>query len=718
MAVKANLLEHELFPSLRFGELIQEPILTLPGELDLSRYSREELLLIHAATEQRLQIEEDTLRSLDVVINSKQNTIIFGLSDLHFGSAATDLAALLALQQVILKIPNAKVILLGDEIDGRGKYPTNDIRNTTVPRQIDLFRAWLRPLYEAGKILCAVGEYNGHNGWVVDTNVVGWEFIFGETMRVPILGNGEVLNLIDESSEEADLLVSISAAHSSGKRSAIDPVHGLRSLLSREGTDAAVAGHTHTFGMERETQYGSNGQILRTTLVNAGAFKGSSKNPKIPRDTFGQRLTLGDVSPGGSGIIYSADLVDPLTSAKTIEGYPYATATEGILLLSALNLLNDLESQNLTHEILEQAREKAYNTNPRATKYRLRHIISQSQSEIGQSPAEKENWEQRQIEYLARLSREGSEVPEDRKQQSEWFHDPYEPIFQNLVARYDSDGLPFAIHLLSNLGLGAASFREDQFEKYLLQLSNPWDLLLWMRGVIDKDAGKLKDRRDHLDTAVEWMNQHNSRNLAMLIDGSLRTAAWKSAAKGFSFDGGVTQEDMLKYGPIAPASYVSKRSKVPLLANRGAIELRVGTTTDWHSYKIRVLDKLGNSGSVFKPNFGLLRAYGTFFEYPDLVTGGHMPRSAFSKIYDKNNANSGYPTFISPGWWREVDSMGKGNVMPGGPPEYSVVVVPIDGMFLQYPTQGLHEHQTLMRALTAQLAMMLNPKLGAAVRKN
>lgn len=718
MALKAQLLEYEIFSGLPIAELTEDPTLVLPGGIKLPDFSREERLLIYAALEQSLQIEEDTLRGLEVIINSEQNTIIFGLSDLHFGSNATDLATLFALQSVILKIPNAQIILLGDEIDGRGKYATNDVRNTKVKRQIDLFRAWLKPLYKAGKIMCAVGEYNGHNGWVVDTNAVSWDFIFGETMPVPILGNGETLRLINESSDDADELVSISVAHSSGRRSAIDPVHGLRSLLTREGTDAAVAGHTHTFGIERETQYGTNGQILRTTLVNAGAFKGSSKNPKIPRDTFGQRLTLGDVSPGGSGIIYSADLVDPHTSTKTIEGYPYATATEGVVLLAALNLLNDLESQQLTTEILEQARHKAYSTNPRATKYRLRHIIAQSQSEIGQSPAEKENWEQRQIEYLARLSREGSEVPEDRKQQSEWFHDPYEPIFQNLVARYDSDGLPFAIHLLSNLGLGAASFRKDQFEQYLSQLNNPWDLLLWLRGVIDKDAGKLRDRRDHLDTAVRWMDQNSSRNLAFLIDGSLRAAAWKSTAKGFSLKGGVTQADMLKYGPIAPASYISRASRVPLIPNRGAIELRVGTNTDWRPYKIRAQDRLFHSGSVFKPNFGLLRAYESFYEYPDLIVGGHMPRSAFSKTYDKNNQNSGYPTFVSPGWWREVDSMGKGNVMPGGPPEYSIIVAPLDGGFLQYPTQGLHEYMTLMKAITAQFALMLNPKLRESVRKN
>ncbi len=713
-----KLKEHEFFPGLTVAELTEDPTLVLPGGIDLSQFDRNERLLIHAALEQSLQIEEDTLRGLEVSIDPSQNYIIFGLSDLHFGSNATDLAALFALQRVILKIPNARIILLGDEIDGRGKYSTNDIRNTKVKRQIDLFRAWLKPLYDAGKILAAAGEYNGHNGWVVDTNAVGWEFIFGETMPVPILGNGETLQIIDESSEDTDLLVSISMAHSSGKRSATDPVHGLRSLLNREGTDAAIAGHTHTFGLEQEARWGRNGQILKATLVNAGAFKGSSKDLGVPRDTFGQRLTLGEVSPGGSGIIFSADLVDPRTSVKQIEGYPYANRHEGVFLLAALNLLNDLESQQLTDEILQQARSRSKNPNPRATKYRLKHIISQSQSEIGQSPAEKENWEQKQIEYIARLTREGSDIPQDRKQQSEWFHDPYEPNYQNLVARFDSDGLPFGIHLLSNLGLGAASFRKDQFEQYLSQLNNPWDLLLWLRGVIDKDAGKLKDRRDHLDTAVRWMDQNDSRNLAFLIDGSLRAAAWKSTAKGFSLKGGVTQADMLKYGPIAPASYISRASKVPLIPNRGAIELRVGTNTDWHTYKIRALDRLGNSGSVFKPNFGLVRAYESFFEYPDLIVGGHMPRSAFSKIYDKNNPNSGYPTFVSPGWWREVDSMGKGNVMSGGPPEYSVIVVPFDGGFIQYPTQGFHEYETLMKAATLEMATMINPKLKQQLRRS
>lgn len=715
--VSRSAAEYELYPGLSLAEVTQEPTLTLPGGIDISRFSRDERLLLQAVINQSLQIEEDTLRSLDISIDPNQDYIVFGLSDLHFGSSATDLAALYTMQQTILKIPNARIILLGDEIDGRGKYATNDHRNDKVVRQVDLFRAWLRPLYDAGKILCAVGEYNGHNGWVVDTNAVSWDFIFGEEMDIPIVGNGETVNLVDEEHDGTEVLLKLAVAHTSGKRSAVDPVHGLRILAHRSKADVAIAGHTHESGIERETEYGPDGKILKVALGNSGAFKGSSRDPKIPRDTFGQRLSMGDVSPGGSGTIYSVKLVDPQTSSKSIEGYPFIEPIEGMWLHAALKLLDRAESLGVIDELLEELRQPIVTRSEKSIKNKLKFNLAGSQSVVGQTQKEKEAWEEQQQANIDRLEKHGIEIPKGRAGK-DWFNNPYSPVYQDLEVRYHPANHPFGIHLLSNLRVGSKSFeqREKQFEDYLAQLSNPWDLLLWLRGIVDKDTGGLKNRRDELDKVAAWMNQNAGRNIALLADGSLRTAAWKRMAKGFSINGYVTPEEMRKYGPIAPASYLSEMTGVQLIGNRSSVTLRIGHYSNEVIHKTRTMDKLGRSGSSMKPNFGLMRAYESFSEAPALTVGGHMQRSAFSKKYDANNAYTHFPLFISPGWWSEVDTLGKGNVMVGGPPGYAAVIVPFLDNFLQFGTQGYHEYKTLIDAMTLQLAAISDPKFEKLLR--
>lgn len=715
--VSRSAAEYELYPGLSLAEVTQEPTLTLPGGIDISRFSRDERLLLQAVINQSLQIEEDTLRSLDISIDPNQDYIVFGLSDLHFGSSATDLAALYTMQQTILKIPNARIILLGDEIDGRGKYATNDHRNDKVVRQVDLFRAWLRPLYDAGKILCAVGEYNGHNGWVVDTNAVSWDFIFGEEMDIPIVGNGETVNLVDEEHDGTEVLLKLAVAHTSGKRSAVDPVHGLRILAHRSKADVAIAGHTHESGIERETEYGPDGKILKVALGNSGAFKGSSRDPKIPRDTFGQRLSMGDVSPGGSGTIYSGKLVDPQTSSKSIEGYPFIEPIEGMWLHAALNLLDRAESLGLTDELLEELRQPIVNRSGKSIKNKLKFNLPGSRSVVGQTKKEKEAWEAQQQANIDRLEKHGIEIPKGRAGK-DWFNNPYSPVYQDLEVRYHPANHPFGIHLLSNLRVGSKSFeqREKQFEDYLAELSNPWDLLLWLRGIVDKDTGGLKNRRDELDKIATWMNQNTGRNIALLADGSLRTAAWKRMARGFSINGYVTPEEMRKYGPIAPASYLSEMTGVQLIGNRSSVTLRIGHYSNEVIHKTRAMDKLGRSGSSLKPNFGLMRAYESFPEAPALTVGGHMQRSAFSKKYDANNAYTHFPLFISPGWWSEVDTLGKGNVMVGGPPGYAAVIVPFLDSFLQFGTQGYYEYKTLIDAMTLQLAAISDPKFEKLLR--
>ena len=135
------------YPGLSLAEVTQEPTLTLPGGIDISRFSKGWRLLLQGGHK---SIITDWRRYFAIAwyfhwSNQRLHRLWF-LSDLHFGSSATDLAALYTMQQTILKIPNAlESSGLGDEIDGRGSTQlmiTGMIRSYV--RLISLEHGWDR----------------------------------------------------------------------------------------------------------------------------------------------------------------------------------------------------------------------------------------------------------------------------------------------------------------------------------------------------------------------------------------------------------------------------------------------------------------------------------------------------------------------------------------------------------------------------------------------
>lgn len=705
-----------LFPNglrpdqLRFGQQLEPE-----HGVRLRALSEQQLRALYVEAGQRLQLIEDPSKHVEFRL-PKLPAIIFGAGDFHFGSWATNYDLLREFRDIILQWDGAYLILLGDEVDGRGKYSTSDVRTIPVQQQIKYFRDWLRPLYDAGKIICGVGEYDGHVGWIVDKEGgMSWRDLFGD-MEIPVVGNGRLLRLLGGTASGVEVDQDIAIAHNAGGRSKVDPVHGLRNLVEQGGATMAFAGHTHAAGMASETAWisGTEGmQVQRKIYVNSGTAKGvatpglDGKDQVL--DSFGVRHAWGEPSPLGSGVtIYAAE--NQLLGAAELKGIPFLEPEAGLLVYAAIRFLEMTEAQGLTEEILGELRDPRKRT---PKKLALAHILPQSISRVGQSPLEEQRWNQAHERAAQRLQDPDAEVEVPREEiQSDRFTEPYASVYRRLVLRFDPDELPFAIHPISNTRLGVANFRQKEFESYLSRLKNPWDLALWLRGIVDDELGGLSNRMEYLEQARGWFQGTADRNVALLIDGALRRHTWKRMAGGMSGTGGMSVEDMKKYGPVAPASFLSRQAGIPLLANQGLLEMRIGHTRHWSPLIIGAMDKLRHSGSLTKPLWGLTQAYLKFFqESPMVVVGGHMPGSGFGKLYDPRNPNTKFPLMVAPGWWSEVNTVGKGNIIDGGPPEYSIIVAPYLGKLLTYVTQGRSEYELLINALTLQLGAIKDPKI-------
>jgi hypothetical protein len=116
------------------------------------------------------------------------------------------------------------------------------------------------------------------------------------------------------------------------------------------------------------------------------------------------------------------------------------------------------------------------------------------------------------------------------------------------------------------------------------------------------------------------------------------------------------------------------------------------------------VDKLMNSGSYSKPTFGLRRTYDNFtHEKPGYLAGGHMPSAGTMTFFDRSNPETQNPILIAPGWWAKfVDSMGRGNVMPGAEPGQAIIFMPGSNAseYMAFPTVDKDETEYMYDALT------------------
>ena len=587
------------------------------------------------------------------------------LSDLHLGSLATDNKIILDLVEYVLSHENVYVVMLGDEIEGiKAEYLDTNRTPLDLYSQIDLLRLiCFDPLVAEKRILAMVSGYWGHPGWTQDASTINIWNTMTAGYDIPILRNGGILKIKFANGHTQ----SIRVRHNAPGASKVDPVSGLRqavlALSEGERTDGSVSGHIHRMAVAKEKYSGAASRYY----ISSGTAKGSTKGGIY--DRYGEKLgglPLSD--PLGQGVV-----LQPRTRQRETRNYPFASWRHGQVAFRALDILNAAESQKITKELKGEIWEKV-ESSPKV-------IYHSATSRVNNGEFE---------EQPAALQKFGGKTVENPYSKMK-MKAPYKELTYDVVTN-----LPIALHLIQNARLGSSSEGLGDLLAFtsLIQ-DNPHALLVFLRNMVDKEAGKSPERIQILDNFVELINSAGQGTLAIMLDESMRKGDWKKTV-------GRDPEHM----PVAPASYVAANTGVPLIHHLSLIKLAVGPSVGIKGKPLYIgafADKLFNSGSFSQPTFGLKQTYNKFLhEKPGYLAGGHMPSAGVMTFFDGSNSETRNPILVAPGWWAKfVDSMGRGNVMPGAEPGQAIIFMPGRSKedYLAFPTVDAEETEYMHDAL-------------------
>lgn len=617
-----------------------------------------------------LQLVERNYMGREVVTMGTRNNdplMVVCASDLHAGAITTDGKMIEDLKDYVMNHNNVGVVLLGDEVEGlKEAYLNTNTARTPIDfhQQIDYMRTkFLEPLASKGKVLAMVSGYWGHPGWAEDATTINTWRMMTDGLDIPVLQNGGQLRIKFPNGH----VQSMSIWHNPPSASRLDPVQGLREAAwatdESVRTDGYMSGHIHQVSVGKELFLGAKGSVY---FISSGTAKGSSE--RVPQDRFGVKMGLSRTDPIGQGVI-----LEPRRRSQTEKNYPFVSLKQGQVAFKAISLLNKTEQLGITTELLEKTRAEI------ESKPTIILVSGKSHVKAEEGPVEK-------------IKNKGEYIKNPYSGMR--MRAPYESLTYNIETQ-----LPIALHLISNARLGSSSEGYDYLKRYHRELvaGNPHSLEVILRNMIDKDAGKSPQRMQILQKLVDIINSAQEQTLAIMMDESLRNAAWKKSK--------VEGEYCM---PVAPGSYLANETNTPLIHHLSYIKLAIGPAgvrlEDKPMYIGAFPDKLMNSASLFKPTHGLKQIYRkTLQDKPGYVAGGHMPNAGDMMFYDRTNKETETPILVAPGWFASnIDVAGKGNVMPGAEPGQAIIFMPgkTKSDYLAFPTVNESETGYLQDALT------------------
>lgn len=623
-----------------------------------------QLILDVLRKSQRLEKDNMGRESVTVGVNHNNPIEVICLSDLHVGSLASGLDPLISLVEYILANPNVVVVDLGDSVEGiKAEYLDTNRTAIDLQQQIDLIRDLVyEPLAEQGRILAMVSDYWGHPGWAQDATTQNPWISMTKGLNIPLIQNGGELKIKFANGHTVKQRI----WHNPPSASSVDPVSGLRdeALTTSESSRADIysSAHIHRMAVAEEEYAGGKVKVI---YLSSGTLKGSGK--EAARDKFGVKLGKRGTDPMAQGII-----IEPRTRIKEGRSYPFATLAQGQTAFHALNLLNKAESQGITSELIETIHKKV-EAAPSI-------FYTQAKSRLGGVHTEKRPLDKVDV---------GGETITNPYSKME-MKTPYDKLSYEVRTK-----LPIALQLVANARIGSSSEGFKDLNRFLADVAgNPHSLVVFLRNMIDKQAGDSPERIDILDKFSGLIKGVSGQTLAIMMDESMRQSAWKGR-KGKGPEG----------LPVAPGSYIANATKIPLIHHLSVVEIAVGPSASTTKSRMEIVfaDKLNNSGSYSKPTFGLRQVYNKFtHEKPSAVVGGHMPSTGTMTFYDGTNALTHNPMLVGTGWWAKyVDTMGRGNVMPGAEPGQAIIIMP--GVrqedFMAFPTVNADETEYMHDAL-------------------
>lgn len=597
---------------------------------------------------------------------------IIVLSDWHLGSIYSNLDEMEKLRDYVLGNPDVLIIFAGDEIEGHsgGKYSSTIEKGAKVDvqQQMEFFRImFLEPLAEENRILGMVSEYWAHPGWIFDATTLNtWRAMIGELDIKLIQNGGDIVVKFPNGYEQT------TKVWHNPPGAGEDELAGQRRVMQKTSESArpagSVAAHIHREAVAEEVYAGAKFKVF---YIAAGTTKGST--PGMAPDPFGVRLGLAGAEPQGQGVT-----IVPKRGRREAMNIPFANLKQGQMAIDAVTLLDRVESAGTRKELLE--------------------LIHQPRNKHGVEVGPK-------ISY-SESSRLGHRYRDDRPLDKltvggETIKNPYSKMemkapYSKLNYEIETE-LPIALHLIANARLGSSSEGYKGLQGYVKNIvENPHALMVFLRNMIDKEAGRLPNRVEVLDKLVgiigEKGERSNYQTLAIMMCESMRQSAWK---------GKVGKE--AEHFPLAPASYVATETKIPLVHHLSILKLAIGPRGPKTIYSGAMADKLNGHGSGSRPEWGPSQLYSLHIqEKPGWVAGGHMKDAGAMTIYDPSNAETRNPIFVGTGWWsKAVDSGGLGNVQEGAEPGQAVIFMPGKGPldYSAFPTVSAEETEYMHDAL-------------------
>lgn len=535
------------------------------------------------ALKDRLRPDQEEAR---VTIESSNNVVrIMLISDLHFGSEASDVKAIREIMAELGK-SNTYAVLAGDLLEGvKQEYmstTTGSLLN--FQEQIDAFRGlFLRKIIKEKKVLALVSRYGSHDDWPSNKESLNGPAILLDSLtlpdgsRVPLIMNGGKLYVkIGENAPE----VGIELFHKvGGSGSTINPVKPLRGVFVTEKIErgqnkplVAMAGHNHSrAGVSSERVMAGNTEV-QLVLLQGGTVKGlDKKNPDFFMVEKGRVM----IQPPGAALVLRHKKED-----GQVQIVPTYGNERSRRLLEAFEVLNRSESLGVTEE-LRQELEKEDGE--------LKLTFEEDKSLIAERSG-------------------GQRIRSKLYRQLNWRVD---------VGKLE---LPTCVHFISHVDFGSGEADLNQVDKIVNETNkSKRSGILVLNGMLANNVPRREDREDVLDEFAEKIGKvFSSKRMGVMLDSILRDDAWnKGIGRIPEKDGGGWESE-----PIVTGDYLyidSELKGTPLFEGGATIIFDIGH----NRFNFLAVDGVGNFGSRQDPYLALAQMDKLSMVNNEVVTGGN-----------------------------------------------------------------------------------------------